>query len=148
MRRIRKDSPEKAAARLERFLASPPERLAPERIAVRRSKSIRRAKPSGALEECCAVQQWRCAYCQQHMRRKRETGQEWRTATLDHVLPVSRGGTNGKHNLVAACERCNRAKGSMTAEEFRAAQSSTAASAPGQAQGYVTEAGVDQGPSK
>jgi hypothetical protein len=27
---------------------------------------------------------------------------------LDHLLPVARGGTNRKHNLVAACEVCNR----------------------------------------
>jgi 5-methylcytosine-specific restriction endonuclease McrA len=26
---------------------------------------------------------------------------------LDHLLPVARGGTNKKHNLVAACESCN-----------------------------------------
>ena len=26
---------------------------------------------------------------------------------LDHLLPVAKGGTNRKHNLVAACESCN-----------------------------------------
>ena len=27
---------------------------------------------------------------------------------LDHLVPVAKGGTNRKHNLVAACEVCNR----------------------------------------
>lgn len=27
---------------------------------------------------------------------------------LDHLVPVAKGGTNRKHNLVAACEDCNR----------------------------------------
>ena len=31
--------------------------------------------------------------------------------TLDHVLPVSRGGKTNWHNIVAACEPCNARKG-------------------------------------
>jgi hypothetical protein len=30
---------------------------------------------------------------------------------LDHVVPVAKGGTNRKQNLVAACEPCNRRRG-------------------------------------
>jgi 5-methylcytosine-specific restriction endonuclease McrA len=30
---------------------------------------------------------------------------------IDHVVPVSRGGTNAIGNLVTACERCNQGKG-------------------------------------
>jgi 5-methylcytosine-specific restriction endonuclease McrA len=33
------------------------------------------------------------------------------TATLDHVFPRCRGGTNIKTNLVLACAPCNGAKG-------------------------------------
>ena len=29
------------------------------------------------------------------------------TATIDHVIPLSKGGTNGGDNLVLACETCN-----------------------------------------
>ena len=29
---------------------------------------------------------------------------------LDHLVPVSKGGTNRKHNLVASCESCNQRK--------------------------------------
>lgn len=37
---------------------------------------------------------------------------------IDHMIPVSRGGTRVRHNLVPACRRCNQAKGNWTAEEF------------------------------
>lgn len=40
-------------------------------------------------------------------------------ATLDHMKPLSRGGTNKFTNLVAACYHCNNEKGSMDAVEFR-----------------------------
>jgi hypothetical protein len=33
------------------------------------------------------------------------------TFVLDHLMPVAKGGTNRKHNLVAACEVCNRRRG-------------------------------------
>lgn len=39
-------------------------------------------------------------------------------ATLDHVYPLSRGGTHDPGNLVAACERCNQLKGSLLPAEF------------------------------
>ena len=31
--------------------------------------------------------------------------------TLDHIVPVSRGGTNAPSNLVTSCKKCNLAKG-------------------------------------
>lgn len=40
------------------------------------------------------------------------------TATIDHMLPLSRGGKNDRDNLCAACSPCNGFKSSMTAEEF------------------------------
>lgn len=54
-----------------------------------------------------------CSYCQEPLTTE--------TATLDHVEPVSRGGSKyANKNLVLACEVCNVAKDSMSAEEFRA----------------------------
>ena len=44
---------------------------------------------------------WRCAYCDACLRHQ---------ATLDHVIPISRGGLTSKENLVAACPSCNVAK--------------------------------------
>jgi len=37
---------------------------------------------------------------------------------VDHLRPVSRGGTDDEANLIAACPGCNSAKGDMTAAEF------------------------------
>jgi 5-methylcytosine-specific restriction endonuclease McrA len=31
--------------------------------------------------------------------------------TIDHVIPLSRGGSNQRENKVVACARCNKAKG-------------------------------------
>jgi 5-methylcytosine-specific restriction endonuclease McrA len=39
--------------------------------------------------------------------------------TIEHVLPRSRGGSHVWENVVAACERCNHAKGDRTLQEAR-----------------------------
>lgn len=41
------------------------------------------------------------------------------SATKDHRVPISKGGSNEMSNLVMACPRCNIAKGSKSEEEFR-----------------------------
>lgn len=41
-------------------------------------------------------------------------------ATIDHVVPVSKGGkTYDTTNLVVACEYCNAKKGNMDYEQFK-----------------------------
>jgi len=44
--------------------------------------------------------------------------QAGRIATVDHVIPKARGGTDTFLNLVTACYECNAKKGKLTAEEF------------------------------
>lgn len=39
------------------------------------------------------------------------------TATVDHVIPVSRGGRSTAANLVSACHDCNQRKADRTPEE-------------------------------
>lgn len=46
---------------------------------------------------------WMCAYCMQPLTEK--------NATIDHVLPVSKGGKTSFTNVVAACSTCNLLKG-------------------------------------
>ena len=41
--------------------------------------------------------------------------------TLDHAIPLVRGGFNDWSNIVVACAPCNRKKGMLTATEFRRA---------------------------
>jgi len=38
------------------------------------------------------------------------------TATLDHVIPISRGGLNNANNYVIACEPCNSERGNNMPE--------------------------------
>ena len=39
-------------------------------------------------------------------------------ATIDHLLPRSRGGTDDPGNLALACRRCNSRKTDLTPDEF------------------------------
>jgi hypothetical protein len=50
----------------------------------------------------------RCAYC----------GAQNVPLQVEHILPKARGGTNRVSNLTVACEPCNTAKGTQTADEF------------------------------
>jgi 5-methylcytosine-specific restriction endonuclease McrA len=54
-----------------------------------------------------------CFYC------SRELTEEEKT--VDHKLPVSKGGTNEITNLVICCQTCNSKKSNQTAEEYRSA---------------------------
>ena len=48
-----------------------------------------------------------CLYC----------GKQPRDLTIDHVIPVSRGGEDSWLNCVTSCRACNHRKGSRTPEE-------------------------------
>lgn len=44
----------------------------------------------------------------------------WGTAlTMDHRVPISRGGTHTIENIIPSCRACNSRKGTKTEEEFR-----------------------------
>jgi 5-methylcytosine-specific restriction endonuclease McrA len=40
------------------------------------------------------------------------------TLTVDHKIPMSRGGKHHDDNLVVACLKCNKEKGILTDDEF------------------------------
>lgn len=50
-----------------------------------------------------------CQYCDRRL--------AFREATIDHVIPRSRGGKNHWTNCVASCKTCNRRKNDYTLEE-------------------------------
>ena len=56
---------------------------------------------------------YRCVYCGRHRQELR--GREF--LTRDHVVPMSRGGTNTWENVVTACSPCNNRKGSRLPSE-------------------------------
>lgn len=66
-----------------------------------------------------AAQNGRCCWCGLMMDR---SGKGGRGATLDHVVPLAKGGADEAANLAAACRLCNAARGDMAAEAFRAAR--------------------------
>uniref|UniRef100_A0A6M3JLV8 Putative homing endonuclease n=1 Tax=viral metagenome TaxID=1070528 RepID=A0A6M3JLV8_9ZZZZ len=55
---------------------------------------------------------YRCAYCGCELTSD--------TITIDHQIPLIRGGTNYIDNLVPSCQSCNSKKGTKTAEEYLA----------------------------
>lgn len=42
-----------------------------------------------------------------------------RRATVDHVIPCSKGGSKKMDNLVTSCRRCNEDKAAMSVEAYR-----------------------------
>lgn len=61
---------------------------------------------------------FRCAYCFCEVILGAWGGK--RLATIDHKIPLSRGGTWKRYNLTCACLECNQLKSALTAEEFMA----------------------------
>lgn len=53
----------------------------------------------------------KCAYCGREL--------VYDILTIDHVIPLSLGGTNLINNLFPACELCNRLKANYKLEDFR-----------------------------
>jgi 5-methylcytosine-specific restriction endonuclease McrA len=87
--------------------------LAPEQLALER----RRAR------ELRQSQWWRqqigpglCHYCGQKFSKE--------LLTMDHLIPISRGGKSTKGNIVVACKACNTEKKNLTPVEQVMAQMS------------------------
>ena len=61
------------------------------------------------IEKLSGAQNHRCAYCQRpmiiHHLQDEERGLS--SATLEHVVAKTHGGSNKEENLVAACKLCN-----------------------------------------
>ena len=55
-----------------------------------------------------------CHYCNNKMREK---GKSNLSASLDHIIPASKGGVNARSNLVLCCMKCNLTKGNACIEE-------------------------------
>ncbi len=51
-----------------------------------------------------------CAYCHGHFPAKQ--------LTMDHIVPVARGGRSSKGNVVTACKACNTKKSVLTPAEL------------------------------
>lgn len=56
------------------------------------------------------MQDGKCAYCGQHRNIK--------YMTVDHIIPLSKGGTESLKNLQCTCKKCNGLKEDMLPHEF------------------------------
>lgn len=109
---------EDVAAKLKAFrLANP----ATEHVG--RKVNVRRAKEQGSHTDkewwaLVRLAERRCYYC--NIETVADLDKKFhRLATQkDHLVPVSRGGSNAIENVVVSCRTCNQAKGTMTADEF------------------------------
>lgn len=73
-------------------------------------------KERAKARELRASQWWKnrlaegiCHYCHGHFAPSE--------LTMDHIIPVARGGKSDKHNVVPACLECNRKKKYLTPAE-------------------------------
>ncbi|MBL7662813.1 HNH endonuclease [bacterium] len=71
--------------------------------------TLSRRRPPLTKMNILARDNFRCQYCHSTL--------NYRSATLDHVVPRSQGGSTNWSNIVSACADCNRKKGSRTPQE-------------------------------
>ena len=64
------------------------------------------------LAELLDLYQTTCAYCRKPVLRDAEVGHPSKL-TLDHIVPLNRGGQHSRANLVPACSLCNMRKNVM-----------------------------------
>lgn len=80
---------------------------------IQRTISAKKARKKANVDELMFLLQSQvhsCALCGSELQPS--------TCELDHIVPVSDGGTHAIENLMWLCRRCNRAKGSMSMSVF------------------------------
>lgn len=66
----------------------------------------------------CAEQGTECAYCRVPTVTQPAPGEKHRERTLDHVIPLSRGGKDDLANVVCCCRSCNARKSARPQKEY------------------------------
>jgi 5-methylcytosine-specific restriction endonuclease McrA len=86
-------------------------------MATRKQRSKKGGEPAGPSPESIKKQKEKaralkgaCHYCGETFAKKE--------LTMDHIVPVSRGGKSTKGNVVVACQPCNSDKKYYTAAEL------------------------------
>ena len=63
---------------------------------------------------------WKCYYCHRPVTQPTSPEQTDNTATIDHLIPINRGGRKKRDtlNCVIACHACNNAKADRTLDDI------------------------------
>lgn len=61
---------------------------------------------------------WRCQFCRCKVKKPTSRG-GLKEATIDHIIPLSRGGSHTEANVQAACRMCNSKKNNKLIGQFR-----------------------------
>ena len=69
----------------------------------------RQALTADMIREVTEASEGTCPYC----------GEAFTGGHIDHIMPVSKGGTNDRENLVYCCAPCNLSKHAKTPEEWQ-----------------------------
>lgn len=109
--RFRAGNPEKVALAQKRYRQSHPERLNSKNGQRRAIQNNAPLNDFDSFDWMELLVQWdeRCAYC----------GQKGLKLEREHMIPLSRGGSHTKGNIVPSCQPCNVKKGTKTVDEYR-----------------------------
>ena len=105
---------ESIAKRCKRWRENFPEKrkLGRKRSEVNRRARLKNAEGSlkkGDIQNQLQTQRCKCWWC------KREVGSNYH---VDHLIPISRGGSNDKSNIVIACPKCNMSRNNKLPNEW------------------------------
>jgi 5-methylcytosine-specific restriction endonuclease McrA len=100
-----KKNPEKRACSIKKYRSSPKGIISNRRKVKQHTHMVRANGPLdiALFYQKCGMLGWKCQLC------KKELDES--TATIDHIVPVSLGGTNDIDNLQPLCHSCNCRKG-------------------------------------
>ena len=105
-----RENPEKVKAWRKRWYAEhKDECLARNRNRSARERAAEGSHTAGEVWQMAEDQDWLCAYCEMPL---------FGEFHVDHMLPLSRGGSDSWENLAITCPTCNLRKNDKTAEEF------------------------------
>jgi 5-methylcytosine-specific restriction endonuclease McrA len=78
------------------------------------SKNSRRRVTKRFMEKIMAINSdVFCVYCEDKLVKMQKHRHRRNGLTIDHFVPVTKGGANNSENLFPCCRRCNMQKGDM-----------------------------------
>lgn len=96
------ENPERYRALVRRWQKANPDKMRPLHHAARaRRRGAEGRYTAKDLQEIRAAQRDKCAYCRIRLNGK---------GSVDHIAPLSKGGTNDRRNLQLVCQPCNSRK--------------------------------------